>query len=99
MYYLIEEHIFTFLVEIFILLGLAKGLGEVFRCFKQPTLTAELLIGIFLGPTIWGRFFPELQLALFPQEPLQRTMLKTVSWFGVLFLLLEKGMEMDFSSA
>lgn len=99
MHYLNEEHIFTFLIEIFILLGLAKGLGEVFRRFKQPTLTAELLVGILLGPTILGRFFPEFQLMLFPQEPLQRTMLETVSWFGVLFLLLETGLEIDFSSA
>ena len=99
MHYLNEEHIFTFLVEIFVLLGLAKGLGEVFRRFKQPTLTAELLVGILLGPTLLGRFFPEFQQLLFPQEPLQRTMLETVSWFGVLFLLLETGLEIDFSSA
>ena len=97
--YLNETHIFLFLAQVFVLLLLAKGLGEVFRRWRQPALTAELLVGVLLGPTILGRFAPGLYNALFPPDTIQQTMLETVAWFGVLFLLLTTGFEIDFSVA
>ncbi|HBG28706.1 MAG: hypothetical protein A2Y10_12190 [Planctomycetes bacterium GWF2_41_51] len=99
MHYLSEEHIFLFLVQVFLLLGLARGLGQIFTRFKQPALTAEILVGIFLGPTILGRFAPGLHDAIFPSDMVQQNMLETVAWLGVLFLLLEMGLEMDFLAA
>jgi Kef-type K+ transport system membrane component KefB/mannitol/fructose-specific phosphotransferase system IIA component (Ntr-type) len=36
---------------------------------------------------------------LFPPDIIQQNMLETVAWIGVLFLLLETGLEMDFSIA
>ncbi len=65
----------------------------------QPPLTAELLVGIVLGPTILGRFLPSVHALFFPDDLLQESMLETVSWLGVLFLLLSTGMEIDFSIA
>jgi len=99
MNYLDESHILLFLVQLFVLLLLTRGLGELFSRWKQPRLTAELLVGIILGPTIMGRFVPALHRALFPPDLLQQNMIETVAWFGVLFLLLDTGMEMDFSVA
>ncbi|MFC1539778.1 cation:proton antiporter [Candidatus Latescibacterota bacterium] len=99
MHYLNETHIFLFLSQVFILLLLARGLGGVLRKLGQPTLTAELLVGVLLGPTILGRFFPVVHGALFPSSVIQQTMLETVAWFGVLFLLLTVGLEIDFSVA
>ena len=81
------------------LIGLARGLGEVFRHWRQPPLTAEILVGILLGPTILGRYFPETFGWLFPADVIQVSMLETVAWLGVLFLLLETGLEIDFASA
>jgi Kef-type K+ transport system membrane component KefB/mannitol/fructose-specific phosphotransferase system IIA component (Ntr-type) len=94
-----EQNIFLFLVQIFVLLGLARGLGEVFHRWKQPAVTAEILVGIVLGPSILGRFLPSVHGAIFPPDPVQQNMLETVGWLGVLFLLLETGLEIDFSSA
>jgi len=99
MHYLNESHIFLFLVQVFILLLCARGLGEVFRRWKQPPLTAELLVGIFLGPTLLGRWMPGVQAALFPPDATQQYMLETIAWLGVLFLLLDTGLEIDFSIA
>jgi Kef-type K+ transport system membrane component KefB len=99
MNYLNEHHILIFLVQIVILLGLARGLGELFRRWKQPPLTAELLVGILLGPTIMGRVMPFWHHAIFPNDLIQQTMLETVAWIGVLFLLLETGLEIDFAAA
>jgi len=99
MHYLEETHIFLFLLQLLILMGSARGLGELFRRWKQPALTAEILVGVLLGPTILGRFLPEMQMALFPPDAIQQSMLETVAWIGVLFLLLDTGLEIDFSIA
>ncbi len=99
MHYLNEQNIFIFLVQIFLLLGLARILGEVFSKWKQPSLTAEILVGVVLGPTILGRFLPNVYQYIFPANATQQNMLETVAWLGVLFLLLEIGLEIDFSSA
>ncbi len=98
-YHLSEHHLLIFLLQVLLLLGLARGLGEVFRRWGHPPLVGEIFIGILLGPSILGRLFPALQQAIFPPDPLQHTMLETVSWFGVLFLLLETGLEVDVSTA
>ena len=68
MHYLDENHILRFLVQLFVLLLCARGLGELFRRWKQPALTAELLVGILLGPTLLGRFLPGLHAALSAAE-------------------------------
>mgnify|MGYP003584232762 FL=1 len=99
MHFLDESHIFLFLAQLFVILLCARGLGELFRRWKQPALTAELLVGIVLGPTILGRFWPGFHAALFPADAIQQGMLETVAWLGVLFLLLDTGLEIDFSIA
>lgn len=99
MHYLNEQNIFIFLIQIFLLLGSARILGELFRKWRQPPLTAEILVGVILGPTILGKFFPSLHLAIFPRDVIQQNMFETVAWLGALFLLLEVGLEIDFSSA
>jgi len=97
--YLNEQNIFIFLVQIFLLLGLARGFGETFRRWNLPSFSGEILVGIFLGPTIFGRFCPWLYQFVFPGDPIQQNMLDTVAWLGALFLLLQTGLEMDLSSA
>lgn len=81
------------------LLGLARGLGELFRRWKQPSITAEIIVGVLLGPTILGRSFPEFQRALFPEEAAQTIMLDTLAWMGILFFLLKSGLETNFATA
>ncbi|MEW6536563.1 MAG: cation:proton antiporter [Candidatus Auribacterota bacterium] len=99
MHYLNEQNIFIFLVQISLLWIFARGMGELFRRWKQPTITAEILTGILLGPTILGRLSPSVYKWIFPHDLIQHNMLETVAWFGILFFLLKTGLEMDFSSA
>src|SRR3989338_11106411 len=91
MQYLSEHNVLIFLTQVFILLGLARILGELFRIWKQPTITAEILAGVLLGPTIFGRFFPALHLRIFPIDIIQQGMLETVASLGLLFFLMEAG--------
>ncbi|MGE5307713.1 MAG: cation:proton antiporter [Deltaproteobacteria bacterium] len=97
--FLDEKYLFTFLLQVFLLLGLARGLGELFRRLRQPPLAAEILVGVILGPTVFGRFLPDLYSTVFPADPYQMEMLGTVAWLGIFFLLLEVGLETDFTSA
>ena len=99
MQYLEESQIFIFLIQLLVLLGLARGLGELFNRWHQPAITAEILVGVLLGPTILGRVWPGLHGVMFPAAAVQWNMLETVAWFGILFFLLKIGIEMDFTSA
>lgn len=94
-----EHHIFIFIIQIFLVLLLARSLGEILKKIGQSPLFGELIIGVLLGPTIMGRFFPNIHKMIFPLDPVQIGMFEAVAWLGVLFLLLETGLEIDFTVA
>lgn len=98
MHFLSEQHLFLFLLQFLIILGMCRGLGQLFQRVKQPTITADLLVGILLGPTVLARLLPGVSGWLFPRDVTQRTMLETVAWIGILFLLLDTGLEVNFSN-
>ena len=99
MHYLSESNILLFLFQVAVLLGLARALGEVFRRWGQSPITAEILVGVILGPTLLGRTLPEVQGMLFPTDALQQNMLETVAWLGILLFLLRSGLETHFATA
>lgn len=99
MHLLTEDHILIFLLQMAILLGLARILGDIFRRWGQPSLSAEILVGIFFGPTVLGRLSPEFHARLFPADPIQQKMLGTLAWLGILFFLLKAGLETNFATA
>jgi len=92
-----EHHLLIFLLQFAILLGACKAVGYLLEKLKQPTITGDILVGLFLGPAIFGRYLPNLQAWFFPQDEVQWAMLGTVAWFGNLFLLMETGLEINFS--
>ena len=94
-----EHQILLFLLQLLVLLGCARGLGLLFTRYGQPSITAEILVGIFFGPTILGRMLPALQQSLFPTDPVQQSMLEAVAWMGLLFFLLDTGLQTDFAAA
>ena len=98
MRFLDEAHVSLFLIQVLVLLVTAKVLGAL--CVRRgiPALVGEIVAGVLLGPTILGRFVPGIHNAIFPQDAIQVTMLETISWFGVLFLLLSTGFEINVST-
>ena len=94
-----EKHMIIFLLQVFLLLGLSRFGGMVLARFKLPALTAEIAVGVLLGPTILGRFNPTAYSVLFPEDIIQKAMFETVAWLGMFFFLMEAGLEIDFSSA
>ena len=99
MHALEESNILLFLLQVFLLLAAARGLGLLLARYGQPAITAEILAGVILGPTLLGRFAPALHALLFPPDPTQYIMLESVAWVGILFFLLATGLETDASTA
>lgn len=97
--YLQDRQILIFLMELLVILSLTKLLSWPLKRGGFATLPAELLVGVALGPTLFGRLSPELFHQLFPEDPLQHFMLETVGWLGILFLLLATGLEISLRSA
>jgi len=99
MHILDESHILLFLLQVLVLLGVARSLAVACEGLKIPALAGEILAGVVLGPTILGRIAPSAQAWLFPDDRIQSTMLETVSWLGVFFLLLSSGFHVDIAQA
>ncbi|MFO8144930.1 MAG: cation:proton antiporter [Candidatus Syntrophosphaera sp.] len=92
-----EYNLLIFLVQFALLLGACKVVGYFLEKINQPTITGDILVGLILGPAIFGRYLPEIQIAIFPDNNVQWAMLSTVAWFGNLFLLMETGLGINFS--
>jgi Kef-type K+ transport system membrane component KefB/nucleotide-binding universal stress UspA family protein len=83
------------LVQLSLLLLVARVLGELMRWLKQPPVIGELLAGVLLGPSVFGWLLPTVYKSVFPQIQLQADLLSAVSWLGVLLLLVVTGLETD----
>jgi len=96
-----EAELLRFLIQILLLLGCARALGELFRRWGQPAVIGELLVGVVFGPSILGQITALQPLFdyLFPAGPEATWKLRfeTIAEFGVLFLLLANGLEVDVS--
>ncbi|MCG8466789.1 MAG: cation:proton antiporter [Gemmatimonadetes bacterium] len=93
------DPILLFMVQVVIVLALARILGEVFRRLHQPPLAGEILAGILLGQTVLGHVAPGLFEALFPPDELQYAMFDVAAQIGIFFLLLVVGLEVNVASA
>jgi Kef-type K+ transport system membrane component KefB/nucleotide-binding universal stress UspA family protein len=87
--------LFLLLIELGLLLGVARLLGEGMRKLRQPAVIGELLAGLVLGPSILGAVAPRLEAALFPPVQAQADLLSSISSLGVLMLLVVTGLEVD----
>lgn len=87
--------VLIFLLELALLLGVARLLGEMFRKIGQPAVIGELLAGLLLGPSALGVVAPNLQKMLFPPDAFQQGLLSAVSLLGVFSLLVVTGFEID----
>jgi Kef-type K+ transport system membrane component KefB len=92
----LDHHaVFLLLLQLCVLLFVARFLGEVMRKLGQPSVVGELLAGVVLGPSVFGVLWPDLQASVFPVSQHQADLLAVVSWLGVLCLLVITGLETD----
>ena len=89
--------VLALLLQLALLLLLARTLGEIARRLGQPSVVGELLAGIILGPTLLGGLSPFVDTWLIPDAGAQGWLLEGAGLTGALFLLLITGMETDLS--
>ena len=90
-----QHELLLVLLQLSLLLFVARGLGECMRRINLPPVVGELLAGVLLGPSLFGWLFPVVQAQIFPKSQTQSDLLSVVSWLGVLFLLIVTGLETD----
>lgn len=83
----------TLLLQIAVILTVARAVGWLFRLFRQPQVVGEMAAGILLGPSLLGWVAPGLSAALFPVESL--AYLNVLSQLGLILFMFLVGLEFD----
>lgn len=81
------------LLQIITIVIVARFFGWIFNKIGQPSVIGEIIAGIVLGPSLFGMYFPEASLALFPVESLGN--LQLLSQVGLILFMFVIGMELD----
>ncbi|HMJ12035.1 MAG TPA: cation:proton antiporter [Polyangiaceae bacterium] len=87
--------VFLLLIQLALLLLVARLGAVVARALGLPAVVGELLAGIVLGPSVFGHYAPAAFALIFPQEALQFQLLEVVGLLGMVLLLLLTGLETD----
>src|SRR3569623_1037998 len=92
----ISNHgVYLLLIELALLIGVTRLGAELFRRLGLPAVVGELGGGSLLGPSVFGRFWPELFRSVFPAGSGQFQLLDVIGTLGMTFLLLLTGLETD----
>ena len=83
------------LLAISAMLLLSRAAAELAMRFKMPGVIGEILIGIILGPTILGSFFPAFFTSVFPMEGHAAIALDGIVKISVVMLLFVAGLEVQ----
>src|SRR5262245_41485895 len=60
----------AFFFQMFFILAVCRIVGRLARKLGQPQVVGEMIAGVFMGPSLFGFFFPALQTKIFPPESL-----------------------------
>jgi Kef-type K+ transport system membrane component KefB len=89
-----EHQVLVLLVQLFVLVGFARILGGLMKRFGQPPVVGELLAGVILGQTFFGRLAPGAYEWVFGDDVV-RSAVFALAWIGVILLLVVIGYETD----
>ncbi len=82
-----------FLLQLLVVLVVAKSAGWLLRRLGQPSVIGEMAAGLLLGPLLFGAVWPQAQGWLFAPESLGA--LALISQLGVLLFLFVAGAELE----
>lgn len=87
-----ESQILILLVQLLLLVGVARLFGWAFKKIGQPAVVGELLAGIALGPSVFGQVAPDLFDGVFSDRGVSSVTFG-LAWLGVIMLLVVIGFE------
>jgi Kef-type K+ transport system membrane component KefB len=86
----------VFLLELFLLLGLAVLLGQLGKRVGMPPVVGELCAGVIMGPSVLEHADPRLfNWLMAPHNPSQLHLVDAVGEFGVVLFVGLTGISMD----
>ncbi|MDH3251116.1 MAG: cation:proton antiporter, partial [Acidimicrobiia bacterium] len=88
-----HAEVLQLVVQIAVLLGIARLFGEFARRLGQPAVVGEILAGVILGPSVIGAVMPGIAGAWVPGTESQSRLLETVALIGAMLLLVVTGLE------
>jgi len=80
-----------FFLQIAVILLFCQLVGLLARRLGQPQVVAEMIAGVFLGPSLFGLFLPEWSARLFPADSMK--ILFPVSQLGLATYMFVVGLE------
>jgi Kef-type K+ transport system membrane component KefB len=87
------QDLLLLLLQIIVILGLARLVGWLFRKIRQPQVVGEMAAGIILGPSLLGFAAPGAYAFIFPSESLGY--LNAISQVGLILFMFLIGLELD----
>ena len=81
------------ILQIGIIIILARVTGALFRKIHQPQVIGEMVAGILLGPSLLGWVVPSLSVELFP--PASLDYLNAFSQIGLMLFMFLVGLSLD----
>jgi Kef-type K+ transport system membrane component KefB len=89
----LQQPLSLLLVQIIVIITIARGLGTVFTTMGQPAVIGEMVGGILLGPSLLGWLGPGAEAFLFPVSSLGA--LQLLGQIGVILFMFIVGMEVN----
>jgi Kef-type K+ transport system membrane component KefB len=89
-----EQLLFAVLLQIIVMIGVARLGNTVLRRLGQPGVVGEIIAGLLLGPSFLGYLFPEASHALFGEHASAPIII--ISQIGLILLMFQIGMDFEF---
>lgn len=83
-----------FITQAIILIGLPYAIWRMQRIKKyMPLVVIQILFGILLGPSVLGKFYPDVFQTFFPASSLN--IINGLAWIAIIFFVFMTGMHLD----
>jgi Kef-type K+ transport system membrane component KefB len=92
---LAHKDVINLLLQLAIMLLMARIFAELAQKFKQPSVVGEIIAGIILGPTVMGMVGPEFFEFMFRSNPSANLALDGIVQMAVILLLFIAGLEVE----
>eukprot|EP01133_Synstelium_polycarpum_P016732 gene16732-19887_t len=90
----LHSDIGLFLVQCLLIIILSRCVSWLFAKIQQPSVIAEIISGILLGPTAFGKI-PGFTSHLFPDGSVSLRILNVFAQIGLIFFMFIIGLELD----
>jgi Kef-type K+ transport system membrane component KefB len=89
----VDDTLLHLLIALLVVVSFAQLMGQLFKRIGQPPVVGEMFAGIILGPSIVGRFAPDISEFLLPTAVVPY--LRAISQIGVVLYMFLVGLELD----